>query len=747
MSLFEKIKNKRSSLQEKKDDEIKKPTKKANKEVFDVTGKSAARDAKKYSSGEYAKIGGGSRIGSKSKGPGAETGAKVNLNPTSGSKSKGTTPVKVNITKPIKQSEVSKKAKVFTAKVNKQRVKKQFPGDKSGAYQATKTDLETRKGFSKNKPGGLKADERNPFVKRSVRKARVDDLGGNIYDQPKFTDKDFKKSLKDVGKEGSKLRRARAQAFKDVQTDSPYMGTLPGSKPTFSKKSTFVKPSDPFAGSYDTPGQTKVKAMDKKAFKKTQPSDILKDPELSKTYGTKSFTDFSKKIKKLKTDVSKTASITPTVGVKQADVSRRAKKFSQNISNKVKLNKVQMRGGATNIPAGPTSPPKKYNIPADDRPGKLAQGRDFPSKRSYDAKLEKQIKTLRGKAANLRAAKMQASGEKIPGLRKTGLFSGKNVSSETRKKLASRQAERTRTADALERSLKRQGTKGPTSMLPVVSGKGADAKMPGMGEKSKMTYKQFYKAANVGAKQPPKVKSTPPPDTEFKKNVEDSFKKAQKKSKVTSSKFYGKYKDTARGQDILSKKATRLSRGFKGGTGKRAALGKFARSPLGKGLLGTTPKGRLVRAVGAIAAYQAGKYYLNRKDDLNINKDFAKTTTIKNPSGQNVRFKYSNKKDKFGNPTYKDQASSYLTKDQKNKIGGTIPGGLTKFRTGQYTANYKSGGKVGGRIDIDKNMRSSAFEKQLKKAEKGTGFLGKQTQKDKDFLRKYKDATRPTAVK
>ena len=151
--------------------------------------------------------------------------------------------------------------------------------------------------------------------------------------------------------------------------------------------------------------------------------------------------------------------------------------------------------------------------------------------------------------------------------------------------------------------------------------------------------------------------------------------------------------------------------------------------------------------LGVVAGGMALKSYLNRKDDLNINKDFAKSTTIKNPSGQNVRFKYSNKKDKDGNPTYKDQASSFLTKDQKNRIGGTIPGGLTKFRTGQYTANYKSGGKVGGRINIDKNMRSSAFEKQLKKAEKGTGFLGKQTQKDKDFLRKYKDATRPTAVK
>ena len=44
-------------------------------------------------------------------------------------------------------------------------------------------------------------------------------------------------------------------------------------------------------------------------------------------------------------------------------------------------------------------------------------------------------------------------------------------------------------------------------------------------------------------------------------------------------------------------------------------------------------------------------------------------------------------------------------------------------------------------------MRSSAFEKQLRRAEKGTGLFGRQRQQDKDFLRKYKDATRPTAVK
>jgi hypothetical protein len=71
-----------------------------------------------------------------------------------------------------------------------------LPGDKSGAYQAAKSDLEARKGFKDVKPGGLKADEKNPFVKRSVRKTRVDKLGGDIFDQPKFSQKEFEKSLK-----------------------------------------------------------------------------------------------------------------------------------------------------------------------------------------------------------------------------------------------------------------------------------------------------------------------------------------------------------------------------------------------------------------------------------------------------------------------------------------------------------------------------------------------------------------------
>ena len=46
----------------------------------------------------------------------------------------------------------------------------EFPGDRTGATQQAKDDIEARKGFKKNKSGGLKDDERNPYVKREVRK-------------------------------------------------------------------------------------------------------------------------------------------------------------------------------------------------------------------------------------------------------------------------------------------------------------------------------------------------------------------------------------------------------------------------------------------------------------------------------------------------------------------------------------------------------------------------------------------------
>ena len=93
----------------------------------------------------------------------------------------------------------------------------------------------------------------------------------------------------------------------------------------------------------DTKGQMNVKAMNRKAFRKTQPKDV-KLP--------KSFTDFDKKLKTLKTDVAKTASATPrtvtkkykpTTTVKQSEVSKQAKDFTK------KVNQARTKDASTNV--------------------------------------------------------------------------------------------------------------------------------------------------------------------------------------------------------------------------------------------------------------------------------------------------------------------------------------------------------------------------------------------------------------
>ena len=48
-----------------------------------------------------------------------------------------------------------------------------FPGDRSGATAKAKSDIAARRGFSGSKSGGLKADEANPNVNRSVRQQRT----------------------------------------------------------------------------------------------------------------------------------------------------------------------------------------------------------------------------------------------------------------------------------------------------------------------------------------------------------------------------------------------------------------------------------------------------------------------------------------------------------------------------------------------------------------------------------------------
>ena len=74
-----------------------------------------------------------------------------------------------------------------------------FPGDRSGAYQKTKSDIEARRGFSSSKSGGLKADETSKFVNRSVRQQRTVKQGTPDPFDPKTSkapSRPFKKVMK-----------------------------------------------------------------------------------------------------------------------------------------------------------------------------------------------------------------------------------------------------------------------------------------------------------------------------------------------------------------------------------------------------------------------------------------------------------------------------------------------------------------------------------------------------------------------
>ena len=108
----------------------------------------------------------------------------------------------------IKQSEVSQQAKSYRT----------AQGEKN--YQAAKSDLEARRGFKTGK-GGLKADEANPYVKRSVRQARSARLGGDIFTAPSAGNRPFRKLISKSG----------PAPTKPVIPD-PFAGaTVPKSKP------------------------------------------------------------------------------------------------------------------------------------------------------------------------------------------------------------------------------------------------------------------------------------------------------------------------------------------------------------------------------------------------------------------------------------------------------------------------------------------------------------------------------------
>ena len=196
---------------------------------------------------------------------------------------------------------------------------------------------------------------------------------------------------------------------------------------------------------------------------------------------------------------------------------------------------------------------------------------------------------------------------------------------------------------------------------------------------------------------------------------------------------FGKEVDTAAGRaQFDARKLKRMSKfRYKGLGGKaRPALPKIAKS-IGKAAA-KNPKAAAAIAVGTLATAAIARGMAMRKNTLGKG-DFTKTAPIQDRSGQNVRFKYDKDSENLAKPYLTTKSRTIKTP----KGPKTIPGSLTKFKTGDY--------KVPG-INVNQNMKQSAFEKQIKNLNKGkgTGFFGGTTKQDKKFLKSVKNASRPT---
>ena len=144
---------------------------------------------------------------------------------------------------------------------------KSFPGDRSGAYAKAKADLEARKGFSGSKSGGLKADESNPNVNRTVRNQRAVKQG--------------------VSDPWSSSTKASSNPFKGLRTGNkstapdPFKGnsSVPKPKPQGPEQKTGPGPAE-------TEARRNIKASQAR-LDKTKPGTIsnLRDYVKSQTKG------------------------------------------------------------------------------------------------------------------------------------------------------------------------------------------------------------------------------------------------------------------------------------------------------------------------------------------------------------------------------------------------------------------------------------------------------------------------------
>ena len=233
--------------------------------------------------------------------------------------------------------------------------KRKFPGDESGAYQQAKDDLEARKGFSKNKPGGLKADEKNPYVKRSVRKSRVDKLGGDIYDAPKFSQKEFEKTLKKSSKGPSTniddpfaTGKTSKKTFKNFRKDSGFNAKKKAIKDIRASEKRLYD-----AGVGKKPSLVQQRKFIKGKIKELSRQTTLRDRAYGLTGSTEGMGGAGGSSKTTKPKV------TPTKGVNQAEVSKKAQEFTQK-TNQARIEKTSK----TNTPGySQSNKPKAGSVP------------------------------------------------------------------------------------------------------------------------------------------------------------------------------------------------------------------------------------------------------------------------------------------------------------------------------------------------------------------------------------------------
>ena len=625
-----------------------------------------------------------------------------------------------------------------------------FPGDRTGAYSRAKNQLDFNK---------------------ALRKARGNTEGDIPAEAPKSV-KDYAKGIRD--------KRIKKYKLPDTSFDAK-----PSKKPIrpFGQVGRDKAPEGLF-GAGDTKGQMTAKRMDTKAFKKTQPtSDLL----------PKSFKDFDKKIKSLKVDTDIERRIS---NPKTASIIDKSKSLKPSGNPDLTARRVMGAAGSDSNFTSAEPVPKSRSF----KPSKT-----FIDKVRKSRKSRRTIKDLNKEmGANELIKRIKGDKVKFSSGAKGKFASGSVDLGNTDAKFANRQRikeppkfdgqqnifndpnfdKKTKNNKRNQRNrIPGGGQKKKFNQLKIDldnnrrtilnTGRGQRIRAPRTFKQGSVINPEIFTGSTPFDKKNTRLAQEPVVtfnrqkaddfQRELNKRVKDMMDKAkqsakQSKAKVTTGANLGNLRDTAKFQT----RAARLSRGFGGNRGKRAVLGKIAkaaiRNPGKTGLIGA----------GLAGAYFGGKYLFNRRNDL-TKDDIGTTSVIKNKSGKGIDFKYptysdtnkgknKNKEDTgFKNPdgTYNPaifrNKKGFLSGDSKAPRQTAFQ---NKFKTGEFKVDGAPKNKDGTAFTLNKNLAGSAFEKQLQQAEKGTGrgynpfgknFLKKyRTRKDRQFLSKYKDATRPT---